>query len=210
MDKETIRYIRNYFSHLITADELLALKHSIFLDKSSDNERMRELMLEKGWISTDPEITGLLKDGYDEFELRIVKRILAETPDKVYFNNCPKCRQLARTPYAKQCRFCGYSWHHLTVGVFHLKSAFQVTNRQFFLAGELTSGEVKEGQFIDLTVLGLNKKPRIEAVEFALKRQDGEVYEDIALGTSELTEEDKQFLKELGTSRKPIDILTER
>ena len=26
-------------------------------------------------------------------------------------NNCPKCGKLARTPKAKQCRYCFYNWH---------------------------------------------------------------------------------------------------
>ncbi|MCJ8155648.1 hypothetical protein MKJ01_17975 [Chryseobacterium sp. SSA4.19] len=46
-----------------------------------------------------------------ELEEDIAKRIMKETPDKVFFNNCSKCGKLARTPFAKQCRYCGYSWH---------------------------------------------------------------------------------------------------
>lgn len=34
-----------------------------------------------------------------------------EIPEKVFFNNCPKCGKLAITPQAKQCRFCSYNWH---------------------------------------------------------------------------------------------------
>ncbi|MBB4806992.1 hypothetical protein HNP38_002288 [Chryseobacterium defluvii] len=113
IDKEAANYIRNYFSNLMTNDEKLALKHHIYTYKSSDNPTMRKMMLEKGWINSDPEIINFLKNGYEEFELNVAKRIMAETPQKVFFNNCPKCNKLARTPYAKQCRYCGYSWHDL-------------------------------------------------------------------------------------------------
>jgi hypothetical protein len=59
-------------------------------------------------------------------------------------------------------------------------------------------------------MLGLNKKPKIEAIEFALIRQDGKVWEDIGLGTNELTEEDKQYLKNVGSFGTPFDIINER
>ncbi len=95
----------------MTKNEKLALKSHMYVTKSSDNKYLRRIMLEKGWINNDPETSHLLKNGYEAFELGIVKRIMSETPEKVFFNNCPKCEKLARTPYAKQCRYCGYSWH---------------------------------------------------------------------------------------------------
>lgn len=113
MDKETVNYIINYFSKLMTDDEKAALKYHILMYKSSDNPKMRDVMSKKGWINSSPEIINFLKDGYEEFELNVVKRIMSETPEKVFFNNCPKCNKLARTPNAKQCRYCTYSWHDL-------------------------------------------------------------------------------------------------
>jgi hypothetical protein len=71
-------------------------------------------------------------------------------------------------------------------------------------------GEIKQGQYMDLTMLGLNKKPKIEAIEFALKRQDGKVWEDIGLGTTDLTEEDKVYLKRIGSFGTPFDIVKQR
>lgn len=111
MDKEKIHYIITYFSNLITDNEKLALKYQMYMSKSSDNIIMRNMMTEKGWINNDPETLDLLKQGYEEFERNVVKRILTETPELVFFNNCPQCGKLARTPNAKQCRYCSYSWH---------------------------------------------------------------------------------------------------
>lgn len=110
MDKEIINYVRNYFRHLMTDDEQLALKYHVYTSKTSENSQMRKIMAEKGWISSDPEVSALLKNGYGEFEQKIIKRILEENPEKVFFNNCPECGKPARTPFAKQCRYCRYSW----------------------------------------------------------------------------------------------------
>lgn len=95
----------------MTTDEKLALKHQMFTYKTSDNQNMRKILTEKGWISNEPEILEFLKNGPIEFEMNIVKRILTETPNEVFFNNCPNCGKLARTPQAKQCRYCSFNWH---------------------------------------------------------------------------------------------------
>ncbi|WP_330746277.1 hypothetical protein [Chryseobacterium sp. CP-77] len=207
MDRETIDYIIRYFSKLMTKDEALALNHHMYTLKSSENTRMRNIMIERGWINSDPEVTQLLEHGYDVFEQNVVTRIMKETPEKVFFNNCPKCHKLARTPRAKQCRYCGYNWHHLTVAQFQLNNTFQVTGRNFFLLGQIAEGKIKEGQRIDLRILGLNKKPKIQSIEFALTRQDGKAWEDIALGIAELTAEDKEYLIDITPARDPLDII---
>lgn len=48
--------------------------------------------------------------GIEKLEIKIASRILKEHKNEV-INNCPECEGLARTPYAKQCRHCGYDWH---------------------------------------------------------------------------------------------------
>lgn len=194
----------------MTDDEKLALKYQMYTYKTEDNSKMRKMMVDRGWISERPDIKEYLKDGYEEFEFNVAKRIMQETPEKVFLNNCPKCNKLARTPYARQCRHCGNNWHDLTVAQFKLENTFQITGRYFFLLGQITKGEIKQGQLMDLTMLGLNKKPKIKVIEFALKRQDGKVWEDIGLGTNELTEEDKKYLKSMGSFTTPFDIINER
>lgn len=194
----------------MTDDERLALNYHMYTYKTEDNPKMRKLMVERGWISEQPEIKAFLNDGYEVFELNVARRIMKEVPEKVFLNNCPKCNKLARTPFARQCRHCGYSWHNLTVAQFKLESSFQLTGRHFFILGQITKGEIKQGQFMDLTMLGLNKRPKIEAIEFALKRQDGKIWEDIGLGTNELSEEEKQYLKSLGSFGTPFDIINAR
>lgn len=113
MDKETASYIITYFSNLMTDLEKLALRHHIHIGKTSVNSTMQKMLIEKGWIQTNPNVLDLLKNGYEEFETNVASRIMAETPEKVFLNNCPKCNKLARTPNAKQCRNCEYSWRDL-------------------------------------------------------------------------------------------------
>ena len=110
MDKESINYIIRYLSNLMTHDEKLALQHQMYIVKSTDNKAIKDMMKEKGWINNDPQILNLLKNSYEEFQINVAKRMMNETPEKVFFNNCPKCGKLARTPYAKQCRYCKHSW----------------------------------------------------------------------------------------------------
>ncbi|MGE8511452.1 MAG: hypothetical protein ACN6N7_02035 [Chryseobacterium culicis] len=195
MDRETIDYIIRYFGKLMTENEALALNNHMYYSKSSENAYLRNLMMERGWIKSDPEITKLLENGYETFQQNVVMRILAETPEKVFFNNCPKCNKLARTPYAKQCRHCGYSWHDVTAK-FKIDSVFQLTNRSFYLLGEIIEGEIHPGQLMDLTVVGLHKKITIESIELADRMNNGKPWNGIGLGTNELTEEEKQHLKQ--------------
>ncbi|MEL6557501.1 MAG: hypothetical protein AAFQ94_04910 [Bacteroidota bacterium] len=117
MDQEKVDYIFNYFGKLMTDHEARAWRHysSEFKlthgGKKEANERMRNFYLERGLITNDLEVTKLLDNGFDKFKENVVKRILNQNPDKVYFNLCPNCSKLARTPLARQCRYCGYDWH---------------------------------------------------------------------------------------------------
>lgn len=179
----------------MTRDEALALNHHMYTLKSSESEHIRNVMIKRGWINSDPEVIKLLEHGYEVFEQNVVTRIIAETPEKVFFNNCPKCNKLARTPYAKQCRHCGYSWHDVTAK-FKISSAFQLTNRSFYLLGEIIEGEINPGQLMDLTILGLHKKIKIRSIELADGMDNEKPWNRIGLGTNDLTEDEKQHLKQ--------------
>ena len=66
---------------------------------------------ERGFISNEKDIQDLVKDGFEAFKLRVATRIYNEHKNELELNLCPKCGKVARTPYAKQCQFCFYSWH---------------------------------------------------------------------------------------------------
>ncbi len=65
----------------------------------------------KGWFSDDPGIQAMIADGFDVFKRRVAYRIFTEHKNEFYLNFCPKCKKIARTPQAKQCRFCFFDWH---------------------------------------------------------------------------------------------------
>ena len=52
--------------------------------------------------------------GFETVKLVALERIMTEHKNEIFFNRCAKCNRLARTPYASQCRYCGYSWHNQT------------------------------------------------------------------------------------------------
>jgi hypothetical protein len=114
MDKETAEYIVTYFFSLLPEKEKLAWRYhsSILKLEDNDNPKAWEIYKRKGWITDDKEVLDLLKVGYDNFELNTAEKIIKNYPEKVFLNECPKCKKLARTPKAKQCRFCGFDWHN--------------------------------------------------------------------------------------------------
>ncbi|WP_370089771.1 hypothetical protein [Ekhidna sp.] len=214
MDKETARYIVIHFANLLTENEATARRHLNSIEKlgeANEDDTKWRLYKEKNWISEDPEVLKLVKNGYDEFELNAAGRIMLEAGNKIYLNKCPNCGKLARTPQARQCRHCGANWHNITTAKFQLNSSFQLTDRPFFLTGQITEGQVNKGDFIDLTMIGLNCKPRITAIEYvSLKTEDNTRKEDIALGTDELDEQEKEYLKSYGSHGTPFDIISRK
>jgi hypothetical protein len=112
MDKETAEYIVTYFFSLLPEKEKLAWKHhsSILKLEDNNNPKTLEMYKRKGCINHEQEVLDLLKLGYDNFEINTVKKIIENYPDKVFFNECPKCKKLARTPNTRQCRFYGFNW----------------------------------------------------------------------------------------------------
>lgn len=106
------QYIVIHFHELLTIEEKAAYKHHLTSLKAenANNAKYGEMLMSK-WGTTNPDALELLEGGYNSFKKKVATRILNEVPDKVFINNCPKCGELARTPKAKQCRFCGYDWH---------------------------------------------------------------------------------------------------
>ena len=112
---ELTRYIFTYYAHLMTLHERAAYKSIIAEEKAENVESSRlAQFLRERWVSSDPEVKALLADGQDKFMKSVCDRILREHADKVYFNYCPNCKILARTPRAKQCPKCFYDWHDAT------------------------------------------------------------------------------------------------
>ncbi len=107
---ELVDYIFNYETRFMDDNERIAAGVIIFT-----SEDPRERMIEGGKFKRglrENEIRKqMLVDGFDVFKKRVVNRIYSQHKNELNLNLCPKCGKIARTPLAKQCRFCFYSWH---------------------------------------------------------------------------------------------------
>lgn len=113
MTEEEVRYVMVYFSKYFTETERLAVRHTMSTEKleHNNNPNFKKVYERNGWLTSNQAALDLLKNGYNNFATNTATRIVAEHGDDVFFNNCPKCGKLARTPEAKQCRHCGHDWH---------------------------------------------------------------------------------------------------
>lgn len=110
---EKANYVIAHYSILLTLPEKAALRHhrsNVKLENVND-DKLTGMYYRAGWLSDNPEVLNHLNNGYMQFIVSCSQRILKDNPGEVYFNLCPICNKLARTPQAKQCRWCGYDWH---------------------------------------------------------------------------------------------------
>jgi hypothetical protein len=119
MEKKKAQYVLRYYGHLMTTQERLAQRHLIGTEKAThgrsdvaaQNEVKNSSHHLSSLLSNDPEIVQLASDGIDAFMIRTAQRILDDHSNEMVFNNCPRCGALAKTPKARQCRFCRHDWH---------------------------------------------------------------------------------------------------
>ena len=111
---ELTHYIINYYPHLMTMEEKAAQKSMIGQAKVQHVETPRgKKVIGDFWVSKDPRVLELLADGPEAFMARVRDRIMREHRDEVFLNHCPRCGALAKTPRAKQCPKCFFSWHEV-------------------------------------------------------------------------------------------------
>ncbi len=117
-EAELDRYVINHYSDLMTTLERFALARVIALEKSEHyskaehySPRVAEYIKVTMGHFDDPEVIAALSEGVDVFLRRTSQRIMRDYPEKIFINRCPKCNRVVRTPKAKLCLWCGYSWH---------------------------------------------------------------------------------------------------
>jgi hypothetical protein len=224
MDLELADYIFKHFYRLLTDLEKQAYQHYVHESKlnntkewisRTNTEKADEIYqtdrteyLERGLLTEDPKVLTLVAEGWQSIILYVAKRIIDETPEEVYLNHCARCGKLARTPYAKQCR-CGHNWREVVAAEFMMKKTLELSQRPniFFFTGWIVKGEIRQGMQIDLTFYGINKKALISTVETVYYgSHEGEV----AIGTKDLKEEEKQYLQKRVPLAIPIIIEKEK
>jgi hypothetical protein len=109
-------YIMRYHTEFLTEMERRTLRHIVavhkqhYLDEIVKGEG-RTSKFYSEYISDDPEVLRLANDGYGAFNLKTAQRIFQQHSEELRFNCCPRCGGVARTPKARQCRFCHHDWH---------------------------------------------------------------------------------------------------
>lgn len=106
-------YIFQYGGKYFWPNETKAHWHLHALAKSNNgaNISMYKFFMKEENILENEEIRDLVSGGFKSFKEKVVVRIWKDCKNKLELNLCPKCRKIARTPTAKQCRFCFHDWH---------------------------------------------------------------------------------------------------
>lgn len=197
MDAFTIDYIIKHYGRFMTKEEAMAWIHYNTIRKlresSEIDNKPDKHLVDIGWASDDDTILALLKDGWLTFRERTAARIVKDNREKIFFNNCPRCGKLARTTVAKQCRSCGFSWHHVVSATFRAEGSFAITGRGCCIMGDIVSGRIKVGMKLDLVPLGIPKQVVISDVGMG-RRGEGK-FDFVGLTLIGLTDEEIQFLK---------------
>jgi hypothetical protein len=122
MEYEKINYIIRYYGHWMTEKERLAQRHLTVTMKATHGRTDSAAQAEvrngpRRWselLSDDPQVLQLASEGSDSFCERTAQRIFDEHSSEIVFNTCPRCGVVAKTPKARQCRFCRHDWHEPT------------------------------------------------------------------------------------------------
>jgi hypothetical protein len=107
---ELIDYIYWYCDNFQTPSEKLAVK-TFRHDRPGMDESARNMYINVGWISDEADVKKFIEGGFESFKELVAIRIYNQHQNELHLNLCPKCGKIARTPSAKQCRFCLHDWH---------------------------------------------------------------------------------------------------
>jgi hypothetical protein len=119
IDTDIASYVFRYYPQLMTAYERAANRHLTGTIKATKGRSDAAAQAEArsgprhlhDLLSDEPQVLRLAADGYQAFVMRTAERIIKDHSDQVELNCCPRCGRIARTPRARQCRFCGNDWH---------------------------------------------------------------------------------------------------
>lgn len=107
---ELVDYIFDFEYKFMNIDERFVARR-IVINPDNPSESLREVARMKLEWKNSEIVKQMLADGFDAFKDRVVKRIYANHKHELTLNLCPACGKIARTPLAKQCRFCFHDWH---------------------------------------------------------------------------------------------------
>ena len=105
-------YVLNYYRHLASDQESLALKALIAEEKAAASGKQAAKVFRERWgIESDPSVREALSQGEEAFKQALVRRLLREHAGEIHINRCPQCSRIVQTPRARICRWCFHDWH---------------------------------------------------------------------------------------------------
>lgn len=117
-ERDIAYYVVRWYGRLMSPVErreqshlFAAMKATLGRSDADAQREARKFTTYSRFLSDDAAVLHLTSAGYEAFVRRTAARILEDCRDEVFFNRCPKCGGLARTPTARQCRFCSHDWH---------------------------------------------------------------------------------------------------
>lgn len=113
LTEELKKYILWYCRDWMLPEEVAALNRSGLTDSGEESTRRmvkKSPKFDKFYGFENNDTNTLVALGKEKLEKKIALRILNQYGNEV-LNHCPKCGKLARTPKAKQCRYCSFDWH---------------------------------------------------------------------------------------------------
>jgi hypothetical protein len=113
MTEEINKYLLEKCREWMLPEEIIALRRISLTENGEEITRKTahvELKIEQMYGFANEKVNALVRLGKQGMLHKIAERLLKDNGNEI-INNCPKCGRLARTPKAKQCRYCGFDWH---------------------------------------------------------------------------------------------------
>jgi hypothetical protein len=107
-------YVSTHLRTFMTDYERRACDLAVLRQKAeySEHDRLKNRFSDQ--LSKEPyEVIELSMTGYTALIERIRRRLLDSiSTGELTVNRCPSCKRILRTPFAKQCLWCGHDWHN--------------------------------------------------------------------------------------------------
>jgi len=105
-----VDYIYDNYGKFMTNDELTV---AAVLHKLPGGVDPQQIMFAKKSMTSEHSevVKNMITSGIGTLKVAAVTRIWHDRRDELKLNLCPACGKIARTPLAKQCRFCFHDWH---------------------------------------------------------------------------------------------------
>ena len=107
------QYLWHNYAQLFTEPQRAVMNALIGEAKAqySDNPRYAAKVRSMFGSVRDPEVAKSLAAGEKQWRQQASQWLLANHSAEVFVNRCPQCTRIVRTPVARQCFWCGHSWH---------------------------------------------------------------------------------------------------